>query len=160
MKKIVYFLYVVLLVINTNNLYSQQKPAVKVDTLYYKYGFGPSLLANVTQLKFNGDYEIFSAGFGVGASIKRTNLYDRSYGSTPFEVGLYFSPRFSQDSNGNKGEVALIVHATFFESFGMGLGVNVWKTGQGLVKTHKEDFFFTLGYSLLNESLTTKKPSN
>jgi hypothetical protein len=117
----------------------------------YYYEIGPSILASITQLKMNGDYEVFSAGFGVGLSLKRINQRAKAYGNVPWEIGLYMSPRFSQGESKNSGVLSIGLHSTIFEAFGIGIGVNVWKSGQGLVKAHKEDVFFTIGYSITGE---------
>jgi hypothetical protein len=150
------FLFIILI---TTTVYSQESDPPKLDSLKYKKyktGIGPSILASITQLKMNGDYEVFSAGFGVGVSLKRTNFYDGSYGNVPWEIGVYISPRFSQNKDQSKGELSVVLHSTIYESFGLGIGVNVWKTGQGLVEAYKEDVFITLGYSLTNETEKSK----
>lgn len=111
-------------------------------------GLGLSVLTNVTRLFFNGNYDILSAGIGLGLSWKSP-----SASRFPFELGLYVAPQFSGESSSSTGSVALILHAVAFKGFGLGVGGAAWQKGTGFGGgSASERLFLTIGYGLTNDT--------
>jgi hypothetical protein len=104
-------------------------------------GWGGSAVTNVGSFFFNGDYNIFSAGIGFGLSYKARAGAVRKY---PLEIGFYVDKQ-------NAASVSGLMHVTFVQAFGAGIGIRFWENGTGVVRPNGNRTFFTLGYGLTNE---------
>ncbi|HEX2955678.1 MAG TPA: hypothetical protein VHO70_02535, partial [Chitinispirillaceae bacterium] len=95
---------------------------------------------------FDGDYSIFSAGLGLGASYKFPK--NPEY---PIEIGAYLVPQVSGTDDKTTATFSTILHSTLFHSFGIGLGYRFWEKGIGFVKMNHSRLFVTFGYGLTNK---------
>jgi len=134
---------ILIIIISMSNLYAQDSTFVNDNE-----GWGSSTIANAGSFFLNGDYSLFSAGFGLGISYKKVTP-NHKY---PYEFGLYLAPQIASSEQGDAAFVSMLFNATFLKAFGVGIGYKFWNKGEGIV-TDKNNIFFTFGYHLTNEKL-------
>ena len=142
----------------TNAVKIQQAKSLTSTTRIFKITTEPSVLANVTAIYFNGEYQINTAGIGVGVAWHKVyvaELNSDSIIARSFQFGLYAAPKFSGGGTENptfRASVSLIGYFSPFDGIGVGIGFDFWRQSvQGLLGPVANDrVFLTLNYSFLN----------
>ena len=115
-------------------------PVVRANT-----GWGPSFIMNMGTFGLKGNYTLLSAGAAGGISYKFEGR-----DNNPYELGLYVGPQVQQVKDVTTTTVNTMLHLALYKAIGIGFGLEMWRSGEGLEKASAARMFFALGYGLTN----------
>ena len=118
-------------------------PSAPVAAAPVVTGWGPAVVGSVGAFYLKGNYRLLSAGANFGAA------YTFDQGANVSSVGIYAGPSSSQVNGVTTTNINLMVYLDLFKTsagnFGVGLGTNMWQSGEG-VKPSVDKTFLALGY--------------
>lgn len=109
-------------------------------------GFGPSMVGSVGAFYFNGNYSLLNAGVFVGSA------YTWDHKTNVSSAGIYAGPHSSQVNGVTTTSIDIMVYLDLYKtaasgSFGVGVGTQFWKSGEGVKGSFNSDTsFLALAY--------------
>lgn len=108
-------------------------------------GWGPSLVGSVGAFYFNGNYSLLNAGAFLGTAY----TWDRN--TNVSSAGIYVGPHSQQVDGVTTTSLDVLAYLDLYKtaaagSFGVGLGTQFWRSGDGIRAFDASTSFLALGY--------------